>query len=465
MTGYTTTTTTTTSELPNSYVATQAIPPAGTVVSHQPLSTEHHITTTTSPGPLEHHQSRITSTPYGESYTQETRKVSSVVLESTVLGEIPQQDNVRYVEVPTVEEQVKIVTKKEVREVERYVTRPEIEYVERVVVVPKTEYVDKIVEVPRVEYVDKQVKVPQVITVPREVKVEKKVVVPRVVEQTREVPGQVIEVPKPYTVEKPVEVIRESRREVPVIVAQTIRPVITESSTQMVVDAYHYEPEIVPVDVHLARPINSALEIGGKIDERHRVVSITAAQYNAILRSLNAGADERVYKTLPFISEHGQVPFCAEHEASYIVAPEHIKIEGYNRPMIPQHVHQLTREAEPTIMASMHSQAVPRGGRCCGNGKRNANVNTTTSVQQRNTQPSVVVTHPATSSLPIESQQRTVTGDHTILYEEPQHTMSTHHTRSMGHIPAEGGSINSQVHVVPSQQGTIQPHQKSRVCC
>eukprot|EP01057_Protomagalhaensia_wolfi_P004307 Protomagalhaensia_wolfi_Nauph_80__4306@NODE_439_length_2516_cov_511_255955_g331_i0_p1_GENE_NODE_439_length_2516_cov_511_255955_g331_i0NODE_439_length_2516_cov_511_255955_g331_i0_p1_ORF_typecomplete_len534_score151_31IMCp/PF12314_8/15IMCp/PF12314_8/7e09IMCp/PF12314_8/7_7e03IMCp/PF12314_8/1_8e04IMCp/PF12314_8/6_8e03Activator_LAG3/PF11498_8/1_1e03_NODE_439_length_2516_cov_511_255955_g331_i01081604 len=461
-------TTTTPTELPTHYAPTQPIEAAA-------------------------HQTRTTSTPYGESYTQETRKISSVVVESTPLVDV-QQDNVRYVEIPTVEEQVRHVIRKEVREVEKIVTRPEIEYVERVVVVPKIEYVDKTVEIPQVHYVDKHVKVPQVQTFEKEVVVEKKVQVPRIREQTREVPGPIVEVPKPYPVEKRVEKFTETKQEVPVIVAQTIRPIITESNSQLVVDAYHYEPEIVPVDVHLARPVHTSLEVVGRVDERHKVVTVTAAQYNAILRSLNAGADERVYKTLPFISEHGSIPFCAEQEAKYIVAPEHLRIEGWTRPVTNWTTK--SREGELDAVVSMHSTAIPAATRCCG--PRATTTATSTpvaepmirgtsipqeqpvevvpvhssvtaashhqsvqqqSLQQQSMQQQSLQQQSLVQTQSIQQQpsvQPVVTTEQPIVYDIPA---------SQAHRSAAGGSIRSQPQVVVSQMGTLPPQQRSRVCC
>eukprot|EP01054_Gregarina_sp_Poly1_P004970 Gregarina_sp_Poly_1__4969@NODE_2632_length_1895_cov_2669_024070_g1668_i0_p1_GENE_NODE_2632_length_1895_cov_2669_024070_g1668_i0NODE_2632_length_1895_cov_2669_024070_g1668_i0_p1_ORF_typecomplete_len530_score71_37IMCp/PF12314_8/1_2IMCp/PF12314_8/9_8e05IMCp/PF12314_8/3_1e03IMCp/PF12314_8/4_9e02_NODE_2632_length_1895_cov_2669_024070_g1668_i01061695 len=482
---------TTTNELPSHYAATQPIEiTTHTTTSHEvPSELQHTVTQHTMPAihqqtvshqtmthhtpPQQHEMTahsgpRSTSTPYGESYTQETRKISSVVVESTLLGDMPAQDGVRYVEVPTVEEQVRYVTRKEQREIERKVMKPEIEWVERVVYVPTIEYVDKFVEKEQVQVRETQVKVPRVVEVPKEYIVEKKVQVPRLREEVREVPGAEVVRPVPYDVTKEVEQVRAFNREVPVIVAQTIKPVITESTNQLVVDALHYEPEIVPVDVHLARPVSTSLEVVGKVDERHKLVTVSAAQYNTMLRALNAEADSRVYSSLPFIQQHGSVPFCGEHEATFIVAPEHVRIEGWTPTTTQVEMHTTSREGE--VVKSVHSAVPQRGTRCCGpSAKRPTTTSaSTTSVSAVAAPNTVQATTYAqrTVSVPNTEHRTVATEDKTLTYDE-QRTFETGHVqRSEARIgtAAEGGSIRSQVQVVPSQHGTI-PVQKSRACC
>lgn len=74
------------------------------------------------------------------------RQASSTILREEYLGKVPEGE-VRYVEVPVIEEVVKRVPKREVVEVEKIVPRYEYEYVDRIVEVPQIHYVDRQVEV------------------------------------------------------------------------------------------------------------------------------------------------------------------------------------------------------------------------------------------------------------------------------------------------------------------------------
>lgn len=297
------------------------------------MPTSAYQQTTTTTGAYTSYNNTGGSSPVAnfgaDAYAKETRKVSSVVLESRVIGDMPQQEEVTYVEVPTIEEQVSYVTKREVREIEKRVPKYEIEYVEKVVEKPVYEYYDVPREVVQIEEVVREVPVPKIVDRPIERIVRKPVEKVRYVEQMREVPGPVVEVPKKYTVQREVEVYKEVDREVPVIVAQTIKPIITETNTQVPVDVLDYEPEVIPVDVHVAKPVASALQVVGQVGARHKLVNITSGQYNTILRMLNTHMDERSRQTLPFISESGRVPFVPDNEAHYIVAPADIVVDGW----------------------------------------------------------------------------------------------------------------------------------------
>lgn len=234
-------------------------------------------------------------------------------------------------QVPTVEEQVRYVTRREVVEVEKRVPKYEYETVEQIVEVEVIVPVDKIVEIPK--YVDTITEKKVVQFVDKPVAVTREIRIPRTIyrDEVKEVPGPVIERPKYYTVENKVKVPRPIDKEVPVIVAQTIKPVIIESTEAVVVEVMDYEPEIVPVDVHIAKPLPSALGFAGQIDSKHKLVSINAAQYNTILRQLNSHMDEQMKNTLPFVAENGTVAFVNDDKAHFIVAPANIEIEGWTR--------------------------------------------------------------------------------------------------------------------------------------
>lgn len=130
-----------------------------------------------------------------------------------------------------------------------------------------------------------------------------------VVEKVVEIPGQVIEIPKPYVVENKIPVARFVDREVPTIVAQTVKPVITQADEKVDVDIFEYEPKVIVVDVHVAKPFTSTLVSRGVLGEEHRHVTVPAAQYNSLLKHMNGHLAGKA-DSLPFIKDHtGAISF------------------------------------------------------------------------------------------------------------------------------------------------------------
>lgn len=253
---------------------------------------------------------------------QSTRKVSSTIINESYLSSYPRDMPTREVEVPgPVQEVIKHVPRKEIVETEKRVPRYEYEWVERILEVPRIEYIDKTVEIPKYQEVIREVKVPQVVDVPKEVIREVKV--PKITyrEEMREVPGPIIEVPKPYTVENKVEVQRYVDTKQPLIVAQTIKPYIVEGQGVVEVDVFEYEPECVPVDVHVVKAVQASIQAGGVIETKHRVVTVPAAQYNTMLQQLNVHLSQVELQKLPYMTEsNGQVTFLGER--LYYTTPE-----------------------------------------------------------------------------------------------------------------------------------------------
>ena len=252
------------------------------------------------------------------------RKISSVVVQSQQLEKT--EPEVRYVEVPVIEEVTRHVPVKQVKEVVTRIPKIEIEYVDRQVEVPQIEYRDCHVEVERIQEVVRHVTVPQVVE--RAVDVVKHVpkVEVRQVEKIVEVPGQTIEVPKPYTVENHVPFSRYHDEEQPLIVAQTVAPIIVEANEQLEVDVVAYEPECVPVDIHVGKLVNACL-IPGATETCHRVVTVPSSQYNTMLRYLNGHLSTKELEVLPYMEEHNQVAFMQEN-LNYITPPAGAAIEG-----------------------------------------------------------------------------------------------------------------------------------------
>lgn len=273
-------------------------------------------------------------TSSGESTVRELqrRQASSTILKEEYLSQLPEPE-IRYVEVPVYEEVIKRVPKKEIIEVERVVPKTEVEWVDRIVEIPQIQYIDRQIEVPQIHEVLRQVTKHEIIDVPREVVRHVPKVETVIVEKVVEVPGQIVEVPKPYIVENKIPVPRYVDNEVPMVVAQTIRPIITESREPVDVDVFEYEPQVVVVDVHVPKPIPSQLIAGGMVEDLHQIVTVPVAQYNSMLKMLNVHINENDQRsTLPFITEtSGAIPMLhgAEAHMMYPAPVATAQIQGY----------------------------------------------------------------------------------------------------------------------------------------
>lgn len=262
---------------------------------------------------------------------QSTRKVSCTIIAEELLGTVPQPD-VKYVDVPTYEEVVKHVPVKEVREVERRVPRVEVEYVEKIVEVPEIQYVQKTVEVPKVQEVVRHIPKIEIVDRPFEVVKEVPRIETKIVERTVEVPGEIIEVPKPYTVETKVPVANFKDTEQALIVAQSVHPIIAETTDVVDVDAVELVPEVKNVDVHMAKLFDTKLIRAGEGETHHRVVTVSSAQYNSMLKWLNGNLRAEEQSQLPFLQENGAIPFMTE-QVTWTEVPTHLysRVEGYQR--------------------------------------------------------------------------------------------------------------------------------------
>lgn len=269
---------------------------------------------------------------YGpDAYLSETRKVSTAILSSTPMYESHMesmlQDTRRVVEVPTVEEQVRYVTKREVREIEKQVPVVEYEYIDKVVEVPKVVYRDVVSDTDvEIREVVVEKRVPQIVERPVRTIIDTKRREVRQVERVREVPGETIEIEKPYRVETRREVENVHEREVPVIVSQTVKPVITvNDKSVMEIDVFDYEAEIIPVDIHVAKPVPNALQVSKEGKTTHRLVAVSPAQYNTILKELNHHLPADRLPLVP--NENNELHFSSA--PSYVIAPDNIAIDNY----------------------------------------------------------------------------------------------------------------------------------------
>lgn len=229
------------------------------------------------------------------------------------------------IEVPTIEEVLKYVSKREFVEVEKRVPKVEFKYVERVVEVPQIRIVDQEEEVIEYREVPKYVSVVDVVRVPQEVVRYVPKIETRTVEKVVEVHNQVIEVKRPYVVdrEEPYPVYKD--REVSCVVAQKLIPVVSESPDEFLdVEVTKYVPEVIPVDVYVPRPIQVPLVPYKKTNDSHRPVEVPVPQFNTLLINLNAhmNHNSRLINDLPFQkSSDGSVPLLVPDQYNSVVTP------------------------------------------------------------------------------------------------------------------------------------------------
>eukprot|EP01054_Gregarina_sp_Poly1_P005881 Gregarina_sp_Poly_1__5880@NODE_309_length_9633_cov_123_442714_g266_i0_p1_GENE_NODE_309_length_9633_cov_123_442714_g266_i0NODE_309_length_9633_cov_123_442714_g266_i0_p1_ORF_typecomplete_len1544_score263_37SMC_N/PF02463_19/1e05VPS38/PF17649_1/0_00093DUF572/PF04502_13/0_033IMCp/PF12314_8/13IMCp/PF12314_8/8IMCp/PF12314_8/68_NODE_309_length_9633_cov_123_442714_g266_i039018532 len=198
------------------------------------------------------------------------------------------------IEVPIIEERVVEVKKTERREKVIEVKVPKYEIKEIVVEKPDIRYIDTVkeIEVPEIKVVYKSVK--QVVDRPVEVRREVRVPEIRKKEQIKEVPGEIIEVPKPFLVNRPVIVPKYVDRRVPTVVAQSFWPIVTEANPEdqhlvMDIECRVVNFVTIPLPVPLPLPVYRPL-IFDRAEMRHKEVLshlVPNEQYNALIKILN----------------------------------------------------------------------------------------------------------------------------------------------------------------------------------
>lgn len=252
---------------------------------------------------------------------QNSRLVSSIVVSEEFLNpELQSNELIRYVEVPMVEEVVRHIPKQSIVKVRKNVPKYQVEYVDRVVEVPQILYTDNPIEVPIVKDEIKHVRVKQVKEVPVEVIKEVPKVEYRTVERIMQVPGERVEVPKYYPVEKQVEVKHYKDTKLPVVVTQTMQPLVSISKQTIDIPAFQYEPQLIHVDIRVPKPVKTSLIQAGVSEHIPREpVQVPAAQYNSLLKFLNNTLSLEEQELLPYIRENDKVVFLKEGELQPVV--------------------------------------------------------------------------------------------------------------------------------------------------
>jgi len=212
-----------------------------------------------------------------------------------------------------------------------------VEEVIRHVEVPQV--VEEIKHVPKIEVVDRPYEV--VKEVPR-VEIQK-------IEKVVDVGAEQIEVPKAHVSQQTVPMCSYNDSEAMLIVGQKVTPVIIDgaaaggslaltqgghghagSSGEIVVDVAEYSPEVMPVDIHVAKFVDQELVmVQGQKETIHRVVTVSAMQYNSMLRYLNAHLSHVEMEGLPYLTDHtGSVQFLPQ-DFNWQPPAEGLKIYGY----------------------------------------------------------------------------------------------------------------------------------------
>lgn len=254
---------------------------------------------------------RLNSMPDGAyEIKNDVRKISSVVLREEYIDKLP-EPTTKHVEVaPYVDEVVKYVIKKEVREVERIVPKYVEQFVDKYVDVPK--YVEEVKVVDQIVPVEVIKKVPKYIqeNTPKAVHQDVEVSHKHAKLLSKKVDNEVIQVPKTVEVVKHIPVTKYDKKSQKLIVAQTVKPVIIEGQGELEVDVTTYEPEVVTVDIHVAKFVDTKLIKVGEAKTEHRVVAVPPSQYNSMLQYLNQHLSEEERQQLPYIQDnYGKVTF------------------------------------------------------------------------------------------------------------------------------------------------------------
>jgi len=189
-----------------------------------------------------------------------------------------------------IEDVVRYVPKISVVEVEEKVPKIEVRRVEKIVEVPYTRVVDQVVEVEELREVVNYVPRKEEVPVPREVIRYVPKVHTNYIEKVVEVVSQtnIIEIRKPYVVERKVRCPVYRDKEVACVVSQKLVPLIRESSQECLdVEVCKYVPKVIQVDVYVPVPVQvPVIPVKKNADEIARV-DVSAAQYNSLMIGLN----------------------------------------------------------------------------------------------------------------------------------------------------------------------------------
>jgi len=230
----------------------------------------------------------------------------------------------KYVEVPVYEEKVVEVHRKEIITTQKIVPRITTEVREILVEVPRVEVVRKDVDVVHIEEFITEVPRIQRIEVPKEkIRYVPKVEV-RKIEKEVEVDGELIEVPRDVEVVNHIVVAKYDDVKEDSVVSQRMIPILDENEKQvMEVTAIHYEPEVVPVDVYVPKPIFRTV-VPGIREERYEQVVIPPAHFNALVRMANEYLPDEALGDILLRNEDGSFPMTKDNGFISIVEKSNI---------------------------------------------------------------------------------------------------------------------------------------------
>ena len=171
------------------------------------------------------------------------------------------------------------------------------------------------VEVPVVEYVEKHVSKKEVVFtekhVPKKVyeDVEKIVEVPEVREVVREV-------------EVPIHLLKP--KEEPVVIAQSIQPVVTASKKTKEVQCSTFDPVVVPVDIYIPLPVHTLDEGEAVVKVHHERVpkeEVPKKQWNSLVFAVNRGQETDFLQDILIRESDGSVQTLPPVEKCDVIPP------------------------------------------------------------------------------------------------------------------------------------------------
>ncbi|KAH0472113.1 MAG: uncharacterized protein KVP18_003063 [Porospora cf. gigantea A] len=171
------------------------------------------------------------------------------------------------------------------------------------------------VEVPVVEYVEKHVSKKEVVFtekhVPKKVyeDVEKIVEVPEVREVVREV-------------EVPIHLLKP--KEEPVVIAQSIQPIVTASKKTKEVQCSTFDPVVVPVDIYIPLPVHTLDEGEAVVKVHHERVpkeEVPKKQWNSLVFAVNRGQETDFLQDILIREADGSVQTLPPVEKCDVIPP------------------------------------------------------------------------------------------------------------------------------------------------
>lgn len=188
--------------------------------------------------------------------------------------------------------------------------------------------------------------------------------VPRVQKVVREevvhVPGDLVEVERPYTIENRVRVPVFTASRVPTVYQQSVQPVMRNSAREIEIPCKDYDPVLCKVLVHVPKPVPLTAIHEGKRTDTHRFMEVSDSAYNGLIRAANRHLPEEFLEDL-LVADHlsGHAIPASNWETVACIRPKG-KVSG-EMPPLPsntvyerKHANAYYHKSPPAPMAQHH---------------------------------------------------------------------------------------------------------------